>query len=158
MGRFQTKNTNIPTRGITPKTGNTNVRSQQVKQCFFSGQCFAPTICKRKSASNPPPMKCMNRFSGVFFVSFASLSFKSFCCICAAMHNRTFDTRTNVHYTQNKYSLKEYETETHCVWRKKMGDLKDFKKLSERQQNILQFMVGYMNDNGFPPTIREIGE
>jgi len=39
-----------------------------------------------------------------------------------------------------------------------MGDLKEFKKLSERQQNILQFMVGYMNDNGFPPTIREIGE
>lgn len=38
-----------------------------------------------------------------------------------------------------------------------MGDLKDFKKLSERQQNILQFMINYMNDNGFPPTIREIG-
>lgn len=38
-----------------------------------------------------------------------------------------------------------------------MGDLKEFKKLSERQQNILQFMVNYMNDNGFPPTIREIG-
>lgn len=39
-----------------------------------------------------------------------------------------------------------------------MGEIKDFKKLSERQQHILQFMVGYMNDNGFPPTIREIGE
>src|SRR5690606_4299855 len=33
-----------------------------------------------------------------------------------------------------------------------------FSKLSERQQNILKFMHDYMEDNGFPPTIREIGE
>jgi len=39
-----------------------------------------------------------------------------------------------------------------------MGDVKDFKKLSERQQNILLFMHSYLEDNGFPPTIREIGE
>lgn len=36
--------------------------------------------------------------------------------------------------------------------------VKDFNKLSERQQNILKFMATYMNDHGFPPTIREIGE
>lgn len=35
---------------------------------------------------------------------------------------------------------------------------KDFDKLSDRQQNILQFMARYINDHGFPPTIREIGE
>lgn len=34
---------------------------------------------------------------------------------------------------------------------------KKFDKLSERQQNILKFMAKYINDNGFPPTIREIG-
>ena len=39
-----------------------------------------------------------------------------------------------------------------------MGDVKDFKKLSERQQNILVFMHDYVEDKGFPPTIREIGE
>lgn len=39
-----------------------------------------------------------------------------------------------------------------------MGNYKDFKKLSERQQNILRFMSTYMGSNGFPPTIREIGE
>lgn len=39
-----------------------------------------------------------------------------------------------------------------------MGNVKDFKKLSERQQNILNFMFDYMQDKGFPPTIREIGE
>ena len=39
-----------------------------------------------------------------------------------------------------------------------MGDVKDFKKLSERQQNILIFMHSYIEENGFPPTIREIGE
>lgn len=32
-----------------------------------------------------------------------------------------------------------------------------FQKLSQRQQNILRFMDRYMEDNGFPPTIREIG-
>ena len=36
--------------------------------------------------------------------------------------------------------------------------MKDFKKLSKRQQNILKFMESYMGDNGYPPTIREIGE
>jgi len=35
---------------------------------------------------------------------------------------------------------------------------KEFNKLSERQQHILHFMHDYMEDNGFPPTIREIGE
>lgn len=35
--------------------------------------------------------------------------------------------------------------------------MEDFKKLSERQQNILRFMDKYLNKNGFPPTIREIG-
>lgn len=38
-----------------------------------------------------------------------------------------------------------------------MGDVKDFKKLSERQRNILNFMHDYMEENSFPPTIREIG-
>lgn len=36
--------------------------------------------------------------------------------------------------------------------------MKEFKKLSKRQQNILKFMFRYMEDQGFPPTIREIGE
>ncbi|MGJ3238173.1 MAG: transcriptional repressor LexA [Anaerolineae bacterium] len=36
--------------------------------------------------------------------------------------------------------------------------VKEFSKLSERQQNILKFMVSYTDKNGFPPTIREIGE
>jgi repressor LexA len=35
--------------------------------------------------------------------------------------------------------------------------MSDFDKLSERQRNILIFMDQYMADNGFPPTIREIG-
>lgn len=39
-----------------------------------------------------------------------------------------------------------------------MGDVKEFSKLSDRQQNILKFMHKYMEDKGFPPTIREIGE
>lgn len=39
-----------------------------------------------------------------------------------------------------------------------MGKVTDFDKLSERQQNILHFMYDYMEANGFPPTIREIGE
>lgn len=38
-----------------------------------------------------------------------------------------------------------------------MSEVKSFKKLSERQQKILHFMYDYMQDNGFPPTIREIG-
>lgn len=36
--------------------------------------------------------------------------------------------------------------------------MKDFKKLSKRQQNILKFMDSYLTANGYPPTIREIGE
>lgn len=36
--------------------------------------------------------------------------------------------------------------------------MKKLEKLSERQQNILRFMDRYVNTNGFPPTIREIGE
>lgn len=39
-----------------------------------------------------------------------------------------------------------------------MGDVKDFKKLSERQRNILNFMYDYVEENAYPPTIREIGE
>jgi repressor LexA len=35
--------------------------------------------------------------------------------------------------------------------------MKDFEKLSERQRNILRFMERYISDNGFPPTIRDIG-
>ncbi len=38
-----------------------------------------------------------------------------------------------------------------------MGDIA-FDKLSQRQQNILKFMDRYIYDNGFPPTIREIGK
>lgn len=30
--------------------------------------------------------------------------------------------------------------------------------LTPRQQQILQFMQGYIQDNGFPPSIREIGK
>ncbi|MEM9950803.1 MAG: transcriptional repressor LexA [Chloroflexota bacterium] len=37
-------------------------------------------------------------------------------------------------------------------------DVKEFHKLSERQQNILKFIHDYMVDKGFPPTIRQIGE
>ena len=36
--------------------------------------------------------------------------------------------------------------------------MKEFEKLSKRQQNILKFMNRYIGDHGFPPTIREIGE
>jgi repressor LexA len=39
-----------------------------------------------------------------------------------------------------------------------MGNVKDFGKLSDRQRNILTFMHEYMTANGYPPTIREIGE
>ena len=31
--------------------------------------------------------------------------------------------------------------------------MKDFKKLSKRQQNILKFMQHYMDESGYPPTI-----
>ena len=34
----------------------------------------------------------------------------------------------------------------------------DFNKLSQRQQNILRFIDRYLVENGFPPTIRDIGE
>ncbi len=36
--------------------------------------------------------------------------------------------------------------------------MKPFDKLSERQRNILRFIDRYIVDNGFPPTIRDIGE
>ncbi len=36
--------------------------------------------------------------------------------------------------------------------------MKDFKRLSLRQQNMLRFMSEYTEERGFPPTIREIGE
>jgi len=36
--------------------------------------------------------------------------------------------------------------------------MRDFKKLSKRQQGILRFMEAYLAGKGFPPTIREIGE
>ena len=38
------------------------------------------------------------------------------------------------------------------------GKLKQFNQLSERQRNILRFMDRYMQRQGYPPTIREIGE
>jgi len=34
---------------------------------------------------------------------------------------------------------------------------KNFNQLSERQRNILRFIDRYIYDNGFPPTIRDIG-
>lgn len=36
--------------------------------------------------------------------------------------------------------------------------MRDRNKLSERQRHILRFMETYLETNGFPPTIREIGE
>ncbi len=39
-----------------------------------------------------------------------------------------------------------------------MADKKDFHKLSDRQRNILRYMESYVEEHGFPPTIREIGE
>lgn len=36
--------------------------------------------------------------------------------------------------------------------------MKDFKRLSQRQQNILIFIDEYVLQHGYPPTIREIGE
>ncbi|MBZ0276524.1 MAG: hypothetical protein K8I60_10285 [Anaerolineae bacterium] len=39
-----------------------------------------------------------------------------------------------------------------------MAEKKDFNKLSERQRNILRYMDKYVEEHGFPPTIREIGE
>lgn len=38
-----------------------------------------------------------------------------------------------------------------------MSEVKNFKKLSERQQKILNYMYDYMQEKGYPPTIREIG-
>jgi repressor LexA len=35
---------------------------------------------------------------------------------------------------------------------------KDFNKLSERQRNILRFIRSYVEQHGYPPTIRQIGE
>ena len=36
--------------------------------------------------------------------------------------------------------------------------MKDFSKLSERQRNMLRYIERYIQDHGFPPTIRQIGE
>lgn len=36
--------------------------------------------------------------------------------------------------------------------------MKDFRRLSKRQQNMLRFMHAYTQERGFPPSIREIGE
>ncbi len=36
--------------------------------------------------------------------------------------------------------------------------MRDRGKLSERQRNILRYMESYIDNHGFPPTIREIGE
>lgn len=36
--------------------------------------------------------------------------------------------------------------------------MKEFNQLSDRQRNILRFIDRYIGDNGFPPTIREVGE
>ncbi len=36
--------------------------------------------------------------------------------------------------------------------------MKEFSKLSKRQQNMLRFMHRYTGEQGFPPSIREIGE
>ena len=36
--------------------------------------------------------------------------------------------------------------------------MKTFQQLSERQRKILRFMSGYMNREGYPPSIREIGD
>lgn len=36
--------------------------------------------------------------------------------------------------------------------------MKSFDKLSKRQQNILKFIDRYLSENGYPPTIRDIGE
>lgn len=36
--------------------------------------------------------------------------------------------------------------------------MKEFNKLSERQRNMLRYIEKYVADNGFPPTIRQIGE
>lgn len=36
--------------------------------------------------------------------------------------------------------------------------MKTFEQLSERQRKILRFMSGYMNREGYPPSIREIGD
>lgn len=32
------------------------------------------------------------------------------------------------------------------------------RKLSERQRNVLEFLKDYIDENGYPPTVREIGE
>ncbi len=36
--------------------------------------------------------------------------------------------------------------------------MKEFSKLSERQRNMLHYIERYIQDHGFPPTIRQIGE
>ena len=36
--------------------------------------------------------------------------------------------------------------------------MKTYNQLSARQQHMMRFMTAYVRDNGFPPSIREIGE
>ena len=36
--------------------------------------------------------------------------------------------------------------------------MKDFNRLSQRQQNMMRFISNYTQERGFPPSIREIGE
>ncbi len=36
--------------------------------------------------------------------------------------------------------------------------MKDFKRLSQRQQHMLRFLQSYTQEQGYPPSIREIGE
>src|SRR5262245_44374545 len=36
--------------------------------------------------------------------------------------------------------------------------MKDFNKLSERQRNMLRYIERYIQEHGYPPTIRQIGE
>lgn len=36
--------------------------------------------------------------------------------------------------------------------------MKDFNKLSERQRNMLRYIQDYLENHGYPPTIRQIGE
>lgn len=36
--------------------------------------------------------------------------------------------------------------------------MKEFQRLSARQQHMLRFMTAFVRDNGYPPSIREIGD
>jgi len=43
------------------------------------------------------------------------------------------------------------------TWRPREGDMSS-RKLSERQKNILKYIESYVDDRGYPPSIREIGD